>query len=542
MLKYRFFGFISFLLLMWACANQTTPSGGPKDTTPPKLLRSTPSQKQKNFHDKKIELVFDEAVNLNNPKDEILISPKIGKEVDFTVRKNAVSITPSKEWQENTTYSIFFRQGIRDITENNAPENLKLAFSTGPYIDSMALYGKVKLALTEKTIDKITVALYQSDTFNIFKHEPDYFTIANDKGIFSIENIKEGNYYIYAFEDKNKNLKVESNSEKFGFLKDETQLVGRIDSLTIPLVNLNTRELKLNSVRNNGLFTVLRFNKHITEYNLSNEKGISVVNSFGDSQTDIQFYNPKEIQDSLQFSIKATDSVDFKIDTTFYIKSMEPSFIPSDFTVKTEGPKYSISTSELTQNFQLSKPLAMLLYDSIFIETDSTHTITTNKADFSYDSIFKKIYFHKTIPQDSLFRNQKFLTQLIINPAAFISIENDSSKAQKHGITRLPEDKTGTLLIETKTEVPNYIIQVLNSGGEVVDMVKNSKKHTFKYLQPQNYKIRVIIDSNNNGRWDPGNIYKREEPEQVYFYQTPDKKYEFPIRANWELGPLMLIF
>lgn len=542
MLKYRFFGFISFLLLMWACANQTTPSGGPKDTTPPKLLRSTPSQKQKNFHDKKIELVFDEAVNLNNPKDEILISPKIGKEVDFTVRKNAVSITPSKEWQENTTYSIFFRQGIRDITENNAPENLKLAFSTGPYIDSMALYGKVKLALTEKTIDKITVALYQSDTFNIFKHEPDYFTIANDKGIFSIENIKEGNYYIYAFEDKNKNLKVESNSEKFGFLKDETQLVGRIDSLTIPLVNLNTRELKLNSVRNNGLFTVLRFNKHITEYNLSNEKGISVVNSFGDSQTDIQFYNPKEIQDSLQFSIKATDSVDFKIDTTFYIKSMEPSFIPSDFTVKTEGPKYSISTSELTQNFQLSKPLAMLLYDNIFIETDSTHTITTNKADFSYDSIFKKIYFHKTIPQDSLFRNQKFLTQLIINPAAFISIENDSSKAQKHGITRLPEDKTGTLLIETKTEVPNYIIQVLNSGGEVVDMVKNSKKHTFKYLQPQNYKIRVIIDSNNNGRWDPGNIYKREEPEQVYFYQTPDKKYEFPIRANWELGPLMLIF
>ena len=67
-------GFAAFfyILLLWGCANQTTPTGGPKDETPPRLLRSVPANKERNFKGKNIELVFDETVALNNPKDEIL--------------------------------------------------------------------------------------------------------------------------------------------------------------------------------------------------------------------------------------------------------------------------------------------------------------------------------------------------------------------------------------------------------------------------------------------------------------------------------------
>jgi len=179
---------------LWNCANQTTPMGGPKDTIPPIIVKSIPANKQRNYKDKEIQLVFNEAVNLNNAKEEILISPTIGKDVEYKVRKNTVTINPAKPWENNTTYSITFREGVRDITENNAPKNLKLAFSTGPLIDSMSVKGRVKNALNTTLPEKITVALFQSDTFNIFKHSPQYFTQINDRAEFSLENIKAGIY------------------------------------------------------------------------------------------------------------------------------------------------------------------------------------------------------------------------------------------------------------------------------------------------------------------------------------------------------------
>lgn len=556
---------VFLILLLWSCANQTTPTGGPKDEQPPKLIKSIPQHKQKNYKNNTIQLTFDEYVNLNNAKDEILISPILAEVPEFKVKKNVVTITSPKGWADSTTYSIFFREGIRDITENNPPVNLKLAFSTGPLIDSMMIKGRTRLALNTKIPEKITVALYQADTFNIFEHTPNYFTFNNNKGQFSLENIKSGKYYIYAFEDKNKNLKVESKTEKFGFLANPINLEGPLDSLTVPLVNLDMRPLLLNSIRNNGLFTRLKFNKYITDFTIGSPNDIKTTNVFGSDQTEVVIYNPKEITDSVKFSLTAIDSIGLKIDTTFFIKELPPSFIPDNFTVKTSTIKFDIENNELSQFYILSKPLQTINYDSLFIRTDSTHTIPIYPEDIRYDTTFKKVYFSKGIHPDSLYRKapdikdpkpdgdsvqlkgkspvfKKFQPSLYINRSAFISIEGDTLKKQNFPINETNKSQTGILLIEVKTAEPNYIIQLINTAGAVIREVRNEKKHTFNFLSPENYKIQVIIDRNNNGRWDWGNIFKKEEPEDIYFYQTKDKKYDVPIRANWELGPLMLIF
>ena len=50
------------LILLTACANTGTPGGGPKDETPPKLLRSIPEPNATHFNGKRVELVFDELV------------------------------------------------------------------------------------------------------------------------------------------------------------------------------------------------------------------------------------------------------------------------------------------------------------------------------------------------------------------------------------------------------------------------------------------------------------------------------------------------
>ena len=163
---------------LYSCANQTTPAGGPKDEDPPKLLSSSPRHKQKNFDKKEITLEFDEYVALNNAKEEILISPSPGKNITYTAKKTKVIIEPEDGWEDSTTYSVSFREGIRDITENNAPENLKLAFSTGPTIDSLEIRGRVKFAISEDLPEKITIAIYKSDTFDIFEHTPSYFSMS----------------------------------------------------------------------------------------------------------------------------------------------------------------------------------------------------------------------------------------------------------------------------------------------------------------------------------------------------------------------------
>ncbi len=559
---------ILYLFLLWCCASQTTPMGGPKDEAPPVLVKSDPIHKQKNFKGKSIELLFDELVSLNNPKDEILISPSLGKDVEFKVKKNTVTITPALGWEEHTTYSISFREGIRDITENNAPVNLKLAFSTGPLIDSLFIQGKVKLALKETVPENITVALYKADTFNIFEHNPVYFTKSSKSGGFSLENIKDGIYRIYAFEDKNKNLKVESRTEKYGFLADPIILKGPTDSLTIPLINMDSRKLSINNIRNNGVFTRVKFNKSINKYSLYHTLNQQIPHSFSDDQSEVVVYNPKSVKDSLAVTLSAIDSVHFQIDTTFYLKAFEAKFIPSDFTLRGDKAKYNLERNEVIHTLRLSKPLLTINLDSIGIKVDSTTIIPLIIEDFTYDSINKILSFKKVIHPDSLFKTiestetdsvvskvepgrrqlrartntTKFKPELTLGYGAIISIESDSSSVRSFEIPLIEKNNTGTLLIQTRTYKPHYVIQLTTSGGELVQEIRDVRNYTFNFLPAQNYRIKVIIDENNNGIWDPGNIYKNQEPEEIFHYQTADKKYEFPIRANWELGPLMLIF
>src|SRR5690349_2201094 len=187
------------VLLFEQCAKQTAPTGGPKDAIPPQLVRSNPEKKGVNFKGNKIELTFDELVQLNNPREQLIITPSIGKKFELTVKKNKVTLELNAPLQENTTYNINFRESIQDITEKNAAK-IKLAFSTGSYIDSLSVTGFVSDVLTDVKVKNYTVALVQAaGTFNMFKHPASWISLSDDAGKFAIENLKPGNYFLYAF-------------------------------------------------------------------------------------------------------------------------------------------------------------------------------------------------------------------------------------------------------------------------------------------------------------------------------------------------------
>lgn len=533
---------ITILLILSSCANVSMPTGGPRDETPPTLVSSKPLNNEKNFNRKFIELTFNEDIKLKDPKEEILIVPTLGKNTLFSVNKRKLTITPEFELQNNTTYSINFREGVQDITEGNPAENLRLAFSTGLDIDSLSISGKVNNLLTEIVPQKITIAIYQSDTFDIYKHSPTYFTKSNKEGSFSIPNLKPGTYYIYAYDDKNKNLKVDSKTEKFAFSTKPIQLISSQDSIELSLTMIDSRPLTLSSIRHTDKTSRIRFNKQIDSLFI---KGLSSENSiytYGTDKSELIFYNAFPKDDSIKTTLLAKDSVGQKIDTTFFIKYGNIKTSEESFKVKDLYQNYSYPTKLFTYTLNYNKPLSHITLDSIYIRYDSINIKPLETSNIKIDTLLNQLTILSTI--DPFFKEEKIIKdpQLILAEGALVTIAQDSSKRIVKTIKLLKEEDLASVSIKVTTTSTNYIVQILTADGTIIQSITNAKDYIFKYLEPQEYKLRVIIDSNNNNKWDVGNFYSKKESEKIILIKSDEGKYTFPLRANWEYGPVLIKF
>jgi uncharacterized protein (DUF2141 family) len=545
-MKYQVLIYTIAIAVIFGCASQTTPTGGPQDKIPPELVSSNPANNQKNFKGKSLELTFDEDVRLKDPKEEILITPSPGKNILYTAKRNKIIIEPELPWTDSTTYSLTFRDGIQDITEGNAADNLRLAFSTGESIDSLQINGTIKNTFSQNIPEKITVALYQSDTFNIFLHSPIYFTKSNKKGNFSIQNLKAGNYYVYAFEDKNKNLKVESKTEKFGYLSNPINLPAISDSVQISLIRVDARPLAITSIRNTEKTTRVRFNKSIDSLKIEGLEKSNAIYTYDDTQSEVIFYQKFEPTDSIKIKLTTQDSVFQRLDTTFYLKYAETKMAKESFSLKDLSFYYDLNKKQLKQRFSFNKPIIEVNYDSIYIMLDSLTTINLGKENLTIDTLYHTISVETNleakIDTTKQGKNIPFKPYLKYGKGAFISIDQDSSKTLSKNITFRKTDETGLITGKIETQEKNYEVQLLSSDNTISEKLRNPKELNFKFVEPKDYKIMVIIDSNGNGKWDPGSFEKKIEPEKVIFYKSEEGKYSFPIRANWEYGPLVIKF
>lgn len=537
---------IAIFNTLLACATVTTPTGGPKDEILPELVSSNPTIGQKNFKGRQLELTFSEPIKLKDAKEEILITPTPGKNTTYTVKKNKLIIEPENDWKENTTYSLNFREGVQDLTEGNPVENLRLAFSTGPEIDSLSIEGGISLTFSDKIPEKITVALYQSDTIDIFTQTPTYFTKTNKEGKFSLQNLKGGSYYVYAFDDKNKNLKIESKNEKFGYRAEPIELATNQDSVNISLIAVDARKPLLTSIRHTSITTLVRLNKNPDSLHIKIADRTKAFATFGDKKSELIFYHTLDDKDSIKINLFLKDSIQQTLDTTFYIKKSETKVAKETFNVKELVDTYDPISKRFTYQLSFNKPISNLNLDSIYIKLDSLNTIKIESADLKIDTLNHTLQLDKKVePLSSAEVTGKSKQKkpfLRFGKGAIISHEMDTSKVMLKEITFLKEEETGSIAIKIITKSKDYIVQLLIKDEIVIREIRNATETTFRYLKPLEYKIRVIVDTNKNGKWDAGNFYKGIEPEKVIFYKSEEGKYTFPIRANWEVGPLGIKF
>lgn len=550
-----------YIIFLFSCARQSSPTGGPRDTIPPVFVRAIPPNESIHFDEKEIQMIFSEDVILTAPKEQLIITPTINKEYKIVYRKNTVTLTLAEPLQDSTTYTFNFREAVQDITEKNPVENLQLAYSTGTYIDSLSIEGTI-YNLTEGTpVKDATVALHvENDTFNIFQHPAVYFTKTDDEGNFKISHLKPDNYFLYAFEDKNRNLIVNSRTESYGFASEHQYLLENIKNVAVGLISLDAGPLKISSARPYNTYFNIRTTKQLRTFTLNAVDSSALTYSFGEDHANIRVYKTTD-QDSLQIHLIAIDSIDNAIDTTLYAKYLTREVTPESFTMSFIASSLLGHTGDLKATLQFSKPINGINFDSLYFQIDSLTRVNITKEDITWHPLLKQLTIAKRMdrnhfkkpppgvtaspptrtalppPGDRTPQQKPSLNELYLGAGAFTSIENDSTEKVVQPVKAMYAEDLAVINMEIRTSEENFLVELLDKTFKVLQQVKNNTKVKFQDVTPGEYQIRLIIDSNANGRWDPGNYFKNKEPEPIIYYRSADQSTIIKgVKANWEIG------
>jgi hypothetical protein len=557
--------------LLQSCASPTGVTGGPRDTIPPTLLQSYPSNNTVNFNSTEITLTFDERIKADQLKSKLLITPLTENDFKFKINKEILTISFNNRFTDSTTYILNFADAVQDITESNPAINLRIAFSTGTYIDSAKISGNVKDLLENKAKEGNIVSLYKLDTNTVFKNKPFYFTYTDKKGNYKLENLKPDKYRIYSFKDENKNLLLESATEEFGFLADTLQLTRKLDSINIKTIKIDAAPLKTIRSGISGNYFEIRYSKPINNYRVSNidtTNKIILQRSLSSDKSTIRFYPPALKIDSIQIQISAVDTLkNVQIDTI--TAKFQVSNRKADQLELVALPKQKqIAFDSLSINIVSNKPIKIFDNKLIFLELsnknriklDSIERVTiinhSNELNLKLPRLSYLIRQYKTdslakldmtsISKEDSIQYQEKRTKLeeiniaeynvIVERASLITIENDSSKELSFSFFEPDSKSYGTVSGTITIKAPMYTIELIDKTYNVIQTTTNSNgKYKFTYVNPGNYSIRVKYNSSEE-KWSVGNILKNKPPDQIYFLD----KY-FDIRANWDLENINII-
>ena len=208
------------LIITCGCAKIGSPTGGLKDETPPKIVESKPENYSTNFNSKKIEITFDEFIQLKNIYNELIISPPLKERPENKLRGKSLVIDLNNELKDNTTYTLNFGNALADNNEGNVLTNFEFVISTGGYVDSMSVTGKLVNAFNLKPGEEpVYVMLYENLKDSApFVEIPSFIGKTNKDGAFAVNNIKADTFRIFALKDANSNLLFDASNEKIAFI------------------------------------------------------------------------------------------------------------------------------------------------------------------------------------------------------------------------------------------------------------------------------------------------------------------------------------
>lgn len=507
------------ILCIVSCASKVMPSGGDKDTTPPAVLHSVPKNYSTFYNGSTIEIHFDEYIQLSEVEKNIIVTPFTDTMPEIKVKNKSIYITFLTENKSNTTYTIQFGNSIKDLNEGNVLNNFRYVFSTGPFIDSLGITFQVKDAESGlESIDYLVMAYHSSNDSVLFNQKPDYFSRTNDKGQTSLNNMAAGTYQIFALKDENNNFIYDSENES---------VAAYPQTIELPF----TDTLLLKSYQPDWPVYI----KNIQA--MYNGKALAVLNrknakaSFELLDSTIYAHRWNQRFDTLEiwYSNTLKDYLNIHITTEANTELIDSVYIAGKQKIKPPDIKAFpvIYQNSLFRNDSLtvlfSMPLKKVIAERISLSLNDSNLTFSFFHDNAFQSNIKYAWL-----KDSIYH-------LNIFPGALVGFD-DRKNTDTLGYTFqiVDEDHYGNLFIQLDAPLLgiNYRIELINDRNELYEVQyrNGNEKFSFQRLNPGIYKLRCIVDMNQNKKWDKGDVVRRIPSEHIILYNG-----ELNIRANWDL-------
>lgn len=574
---------LAWVVIISSCANIGMPTGGPQDSIPPVLVQTQPKYKALNYKGKDVRLTFNEYINTESISEDLVISPPLDKRPVIRMRSKTLVIEFNKDLKDSTTYSLDFKNSVADNNEKNALENLRFSFSTGDVFDSLRVAGRVMDAFNLEPTEKALVMLHKNlHDSAVFTVKPNYIAKTDENGLFLIDNIAPGKYHLFAITDANSDLKYNEGAEPISF----------IDTLVLPFAEfheeLDTLVKGVDSLMVLGhthfhpdpfylrQFTEDIFEQYLDSYKRETRyKNVFVFNESVKDTFEIELVNTDASNwYQIEYNHEADSLIVWIADTTvarmdtllmevsyFQLDSASHIYVQKDTLQMTFAdkpkeeekrrkkskdddedeakktipvPQFNWETNlgsklELNKSIGLISPEPLFSFDTtkinIFLTEDTLKTPLA--CTFEKDTTAWRSYLihYEWEPETNY--------TLEIDSAAAVNIFGVSSRKVNKKFSTREEDYYGTIELNFSSVAMNTIVQLLkNNKEETVVVQKEINKDgvvVFDYLSPDKYKIKVIYDENENGKWDSGSFQDKLQPEKVSYVNEVIK-----VRSNWD--------
>lgn len=521
------------ILLVISCARQGSPTGGPKDETPPVFLKADPDTLATNVDVNLQEAVinFDEYIMLKEYSKNVVVSPSFQIPPIVTpqaLAKKYISIKFQEPLLPNTTYSFNFGDAVQDFNENNKLSNFQYVFSTGSFIDSLKVTGRVNSSYDFKLPEKILVGLYKVDsTYKdsvVLQKKPYYIARANDRGEYQLNYLASGKYKLIAFEDKVENVMYDYGKERFAFHNEPIELNAN-QEINLNLFNQKPAYRKPEaSFKQEGLivFKTTGATDDVTITPVAKEFKTAYIQKFPKQDSINFWFNPKVDtivgrSTKLNFNVQHKDQID------------EVSALYSKSTTERKLEFKALNDQKLAPNkefkIQANAPIKSLDLSKIHVFKDtvsipfkvSIDTINAQNLNFAFDKNL----------------DEKF--EVNIYPNALTDVLGEKNDTLAYPIKMGTRGDFGHLKL-TLQNAPSkpFILQFLKTDQnftvlEEIYNPANKNYFEFNFIEPGEYLFRLLVDENENGKWDTGDYLSGKLPEPIYLYPEPIK-----VRAMWD--------
>lgn len=579
-------------VVMTACASIGRIEGGPRDETPPVFVRSNPSPDARNVTDSRINIFFDENIQIKDVSSKVVVSPAQEQMPQIIAGGRRLSVELRDTLIPNTTYTIDFSDAISDLNEGNILDGFAMEFSTGETIDSLRVSGMLLEARTLEPAQGMLVGIHSnlSDTaLSTIKLER--IARTNQLGQFTIRGLKPGNYRVYAINDVNRDYKWNRGEDVAFYDYEVSPTVNNIivtDTLLSSTDNDSIVSRPGVEYLPNDIFMTW-FNENYNSQYLKNYSRsdsvkiellmaapsdsmptLTIVGGPADGITigpDNSVLEASAALDSLVYWI--TDPVIYNQDSlliaTRYLKTDSTdnlSWVNDTLKFNFKRPKQKKEKKKKNdEQDTIAPPIPLLDFQALGGSSQDLHKPMTFKSVTPVASINPDLIMMEqkvdtnwvkikspVIARDTL--NQPLLFEAVYDwePATSYRLTIDSTavtgiyglynkKIVREFTTKALEDYSTVTFNLSDTTGVDIVVELLNTADSpIASVIAVDNKAYFPFLNEGTYYARAFIDRNGNGKWDTGNVADRLQPEEIFYYpKKVDLKKNWDVSQSWSL-------